>query len=912
VSLSPAQTNGQQLAVTASDAAGNTSPSTAVTAPVIADTEPPLPPDAVISADGATVSGTAEPLSTVRVLGPGGGVIGIATAGADGVYSITLDPPLTAGEALNVTATDAAGNTSDPTPLTAPVVADTEPPLPPIAIFSADGATVTGTTEAGATVRLFDASNNQVGFAVADGAGAYTITLTPPIIDGQTLTATATDEAGNTSGPTTVQAPDLIDRDPPEILVAEVAVNGAAVTGTTDEEGATVTVRDAAGNVIGEGVAGPGGVFSIPLTPPLIAGERLSLIATDAAGNASDPTFVNAPNTAGSVIARDDIATAALDVVPDTNEVDEIDSATYLLLVSLGVLNLQATVLGTASVEFDVQQGQSLDATFEYDALLSLGVLSNYQLVVQRWDGTQWTAVAGSGQATLLELNLLTGTPSVDLSGLGPGEYRAFMTFRGVGLGLLGDLTVGGTYTDLTSIVDIEGEPATGNVMDGDARTPTTVVQSVEGQTVAATGQTTIAGLYGVLTIDASGAYTYVPNEDAANIGQVDAFEYTITDTVTSVSSTATLYVRIDSPDVDLVWDDTDPGAPATYAFDATPDAGLAAVEFANVSRGIYDHVENIQLVGLLSTRTYTGAAFTVAPNVDVSGSASINMLAAIASSGGLALQQQNAQGGWSNVLNVPYNVLVGLLGPVAQIDLATLDLGPGNYRFVATVRGVGGVGASVNIDVNGTFLTEYQVVDTDGTTGNLLANDVPGSALTQLQVFNVDSGAYETVQAGTTVTIQGQYGSLTLDAGGNYTYTPDDDVAYFNQPVTETFDYRLLHPTGDTADGELVVTVQPGGAGIAAVPASFDLDAMTMDAANEDAGAPGEGGDDYLTGLLRDASHPEPLMVRGEGDTVFDVGAPREPAVAGSAAWEVDYLVPMRHDDNTDALLSQQTLNVV
>ncbi|MBD4427856.1 hypothetical protein GUG96_20995, partial [Xanthomonas citri pv. citri] len=65
VNLNPAQTNGEIISVVASDAAGNQSSPALVNA---ADITPPAAPgNLVVSEDGASVSGTAEPNSTIII-----------------------------------------------------------------------------------------------------------------------------------------------------------------------------------------------------------------------------------------------------------------------------------------------------------------------------------------------------------------------------------------------------------------------------------------------------------------------------------------------------------------------------------------------------------------------------------------------------------------------------------------------------------------------------------------------------------------------------------------------------------------------------------------------------------------------------------------------------------------------------
>ncbi|MDO5692020.1 MAG: Ig-like domain-containing protein [Pseudomonadota bacterium] len=287
--LNPALTNGEKLSATATDAAGNTSDPTSATAPDT--TAPATPTDTAVSPDGKTVTGKAEPGSTVTIKDQDGNPIGTATAGADGSYSVTLSPALTNGEKLTATATDAAGNTSIPASATAP---DTTAPAKPGLAISADGATASGSAEPGSAVTIKDAAGNTVGTATADTDGKYSATLSPALTNGETLTATAKDAAGNESAPATATAPDLtVPAAPTDTLVS---ADGSAVTGKA-EPGSTVTIKDAAGNVLGTAKADADGNYTVPLSTPQTNGQQLTATAQDAAGNTSAPATATAPDT---------------------------------------------------------------------------------------------------------------------------------------------------------------------------------------------------------------------------------------------------------------------------------------------------------------------------------------------------------------------------------------------------------------------------------------------------------------------------------------------------------------------------------------------------------------------------------------------------------------------------------------
>ena len=294
--LNPAQVNGEIISVVASDAAGNQSSPALVNAADI--TAPAAPGNLVVAEDGASVSGTAEPNSTIIIKAPDGTIIGQATAGPDGTFTIPISPAQTNGEALAVTATDGSGNTSPSGFADAP---DSTPPLAPEnVVISADGTTVTGTAEPGSTVTIRE-NGVKVGEAVADDQGNFSVDLIPPKANGEALTADATDTAGNTGPTAPFDAPDITAAQTPVITGVEddaldvtgpVSQNGLTNDKTptingTGEPGTTITLYSGT-TEIGTAVVGPDGQWSITLETDLPdGGHVLTATAVDANNNLS-------------------------------------------------------------------------------------------------------------------------------------------------------------------------------------------------------------------------------------------------------------------------------------------------------------------------------------------------------------------------------------------------------------------------------------------------------------------------------------------------------------------------------------------------------------------------------------------------------------------------------------------------
>ncbi len=254
---------------TATDPAGNTSGPASTTVDGVA---PGVP--TINLSNGSSLSGTAEPNSTVTLTDGSGNPIGEATADGSGNWTFTPATPLPDGTVVNATASDPAGNTSP----AATVTVDSSAPAAPV-INPTNGTTIGGTAEAGATVTLTDGSGNPIGQVTADGSGNWSFTPGTPLANGTVIIATATDPTGNT-GP---QAATTVDSVAPAAPVVEPS-NGSEISGTA-EPGSTVILTDGSGNPIGQTTADGNGDWSFTPTTPLANGTVVNAVAQDPAGN---------------------------------------------------------------------------------------------------------------------------------------------------------------------------------------------------------------------------------------------------------------------------------------------------------------------------------------------------------------------------------------------------------------------------------------------------------------------------------------------------------------------------------------------------------------------------------------------------------------------------------------------------
>ncbi|WP_395329242.1 Ig-like domain-containing protein [Novosphingobium sp. BL-8H] len=263
------------------------------------DTTPPAAP-VVDPSNGGTLHGTAEPGSTVRIDVNGDGTVeATVTAGTDGQWSYTPGTPLADGTTVRVTAVDAAGNVSNPTSITV----DRAPPsVPAVGQVTDDvgavqgtvangGATddtrptLSGTTEAGATVSIYD-GGVLVGTVKAGSDGSWSFTPATALPDGShSFTVTAADALGNVSAASA-----------PYVVVVDTVAPAAPVLNPTDgttlsgtaEPGATIKVdTNGDGTADVSTVADGQGNWSVTLNPPLADGAPVHAVAVDAAGNTS-------------------------------------------------------------------------------------------------------------------------------------------------------------------------------------------------------------------------------------------------------------------------------------------------------------------------------------------------------------------------------------------------------------------------------------------------------------------------------------------------------------------------------------------------------------------------------------------------------------------------------------------------
>lgn len=293
-------TANEALTAIAKDAAGKESNPTAFKTP--ADPDAPVTTPTVDKITGSTtkgyqVVGAAEVGTTVEVRDADGTVLGMATTGTDGKYTVTLEPgKASANETITVVAKNATGKESQPATATTPADLAT-PTIDSITGNSGKGYEITGTAEPKTTIDVRDADGTIIAATTANETGQYTVTLPAGVVTpGETITIISKDGAGNESQPATAVIPaDVVLAAPTITKVEGNKANGYTVTGTADPN-VTVQFYNSSEQLLASGNTTTGGTFSVHIAAGLATEkETLTALTTDTQGNVSPKTTFMTP-----------------------------------------------------------------------------------------------------------------------------------------------------------------------------------------------------------------------------------------------------------------------------------------------------------------------------------------------------------------------------------------------------------------------------------------------------------------------------------------------------------------------------------------------------------------------------------------------------------------------------------------
>ncbi len=767
--LNPPLTNGQTVTVVVTDPAGNASPPAQVTAP---DTTAPAPAtDVQVAPDGSSVTGKAEPGSTVGVDTDGDGQPDTTVVvGPGGSFEVPLNPPLTNGETVTVIVTDPAGNNSTPVTVEAP---DTTAPAPATDVQVApDGSSVTGNAEPGATVGVDTDGDGQPDTTVVVGpGGSFEVPLNPPLTNGETVTVIVTDPAGNSSTPVTAEAPDFPDA--PQVN----ASNGSVLSGTA-EAGVTIVITDGNGNPIGQTSADANGNWSFTPGSQLPDGTVVNVVARDAAGNSSPATSITV----------DGVAPSAPVVEPSNGS------------------ELSGTAEPGSSVTLTDGNGNPIGQTTA-DANGNWSFTPSTPLP----DGTVVNVVArdaagnSSPPASVTVDAVAPATPTVDPSNgttlSGTAEPGATVTLTDGNGNPIGQVTADGsgnwTFTPSTPLPNGTVVNATATDPSGNASSPASVtVDAVAPATpvVNPSNGTTLSGTaepgatvtltdgngnpIGQVTADGSGNWSFTPTTPLPNGTVVNA-----TATDASGNTSAGSSVTVDSV------------APATPVINPSNGTTLSGTAEPGSSVTLTDG--NGNPIGQVTADGSGNWSFT--PSTPLADGTVVNATATDPAG--------NTSGQGSTTVD-------GVAPTTPTVNLSNGSSLSGTAEPGSTVILTDGNGnpiAEVTADGSGNWTYTPSTPIANGTVVNVVAEDAAGnssppatvtvdSSAPPAPVINPSNGVVisGTAEAGATVTLTdaggNPIGQVTADGSGNWSFTPGTPLANGTVIVATATD-----PTGNT-----------------------------------------------------------------------------------------------------------------
>ncbi|WGM25548.1 Ig-like domain-containing protein [Acinetobacter pittii] len=729
------------------------------------------------------------------------GLYGTLYINKDGVYRYVLNGSVDSnGQVDDFTYTLSDGIQSDTAVLTISV-ADVIAPKAPI-VSSLDETTVTGfvgAAEADSIINVYGGIDSDgdgipdtlLGITTANPDGSYTVTLNPAIALGDTVVVTSRDAAGNISTPTIASLHNIVALDDPNETNYELST-------TADRPDIS------------------GGIF----------------------------TLANA-GVLGDLIDLDLSATSAPGVTVGTNE------------------QITLTLTASGSTGLDISAVGNL-----IDAILGGNIGGSLDLIIAKETSTGSYEVYNTvANAYTLNNSVLTftasGSQSISLDDAGvykfilaPNSSTSSALSNLLSLNLLGNLVL--SSNDVVATIN-NTDLITGNVLSNDTTAPIGLdlsVVSIKETTVGVDENVisgtpkVIEGMYGTLTIDSTGAYSYQMTANATALGKVEAFTYTVQDN-DGHSKQATIYIRLDSSLVTLDWTDKIGLEEADklvtqLTADNKASAGTVTTLFDQVLNGSSDSLNSIQVTGsngaLPTSPPATGSTaipddsgrFTLGAGQTAYISFTSILPSNVTQNFGLGGNQTSA-----------YNVVIELErdGAVLDTQLATWTstISGTKYYYKVTNTGTSSADYDLNIaygDGSGlfnwtnttgkTFGINNIQLDITGTTytastvsGDLISNDTLYSSVFKIGVA-AGSTTPSTYLDVNSTPIVGTYGTLTVNLDGTYSYQANGEIADLGKDDVFTYKIETLDGTVNTqtltikvdADNVLIGTPNAGTAG--------------------------------------------------------------------------------------------------
>jgi large repetitive protein len=504
---------------TATDAAGNTSPSSSTNAFNVVYPTPVV--SSPINAGASSISGTSSAaVGTTIAVYKGGVSIGTTTVQAGGTWTLTGVSGLVGGESITATAgtgaaMSAASNTVIVTPA-APVVTG------PIA---AGASSVSGTSTAitGTTITVYK-DGVSIGTTTVQAGGTWTLSGVSGLVGGEAITAKAGTGAAQSAASNTV----IVTPAAP-VVTGPIAAGASSISGTsTAITGTTITVyKD--GVSIGTATVQAGGTWTLTGVSGLVGGEAITAKAgTGAAQSAASNTVIVTP---AAPVVTSPILAGASSIGGTSSAITGTTITVYKDGVSIGTTTVQAGGTWTLSGVSGLVGGESITATataggqtsaVSTPVVVTPAAPTITTPLLEGATSVSGTSSAPNGSTVTVYVN---GTPYTGtVSG---GTFTVTVPALTSGAGVYANVTAGGQTSTNSSTIVVKYKPpvVTGPILAG-ASSISGTSPSPDGTTITVysngspIGTATVAGgtwtLTGVSGLVGGESITATAGTDAA------------------------------------------------------------------------------------------------------------------------------------------------------------------------------------------------------------------------------------------------------------------------------------------------------------------------------------------------------------------------------------------------------------
>ncbi len=364
------------------------------------------------------------------------------------------------------------------------------------------------------------------------------------------------------------------------------------------------------------------------------------------------------------------------------------------------------------------------------------------------------------------------------------------------------------------------GSDATGNLLsndtDADAGDTKSVIGVVAGTAASASGSvgSAVAGAYGSITVAANGTYTYVVDNNNSAVQALrtsantltEVFTYTMTD---SAGATSTTQVTI------TIQGANDAPTAVGDSITATEAGGLNnGTAGSNPTGNVLSNDVDVDSAANGETKAVIGVA--AGSQASASGSLSTNVAGSygwinIAADGSYTYTVDNN--------NSTVQALRNSANTLSDVFTYTMTDAAGSTsttQITVTVRGandapVAAADSALAVEAGGVANASAG----SNPSGNVLTNDVDVDSGDTKTVTGVVSGVQISASGSVGQSVAGAYGSITIAAGGAYTYNVDNSntavqaLRTSGQTLTDVFTYTMVDTDGVASTTQITITIQ-------------------------------------------------------------------------------------------------------